>query len=519
MVRGKGAQVALAVGLLALTAGVWPTAAEAQYSYFSRPSYSQSYFWGDVPRTRRVYEYDRPARPKKSRKVRVERQIRPQPETTTTVTIPETTPAAAPPQVTIAAPDTKPAVAAPETTATITPPAETRAPVTRQQRPPKPDSKSAKLVPLLPPGPLHIVISIDAQRASLYAGGTLVRQSSISSGTPEYPTPMGVFSILQKNRHHVSNIYHVPMPFMQRITWSGIALHQGPLPGYPASHGCIRLPLDFAELLWKTTRIGARVIVARPETAPVEIAHPRLAAFAPKPALDSPVADQPADRRAEMILIRTAQSIGPGNVVIDAPKVFDGNGGTTPPVRSDAKGAAGSLNATKPNEGVTLTSPPPPAAPVQAARRPGPVSVLVSRKDGKLYVRQAAEPLFDTPITIRDAHEPFGTHVFTAMELAKDGADTRWTVVSIPSTYPRDTQPTTRNDRNERKQRKGRPVQTAVVYPPLPGAGAVLDRIEIPQEVVDRIAPLLTAGASLIISDNGISGETGRGTDFIVLTR
>jgi hypothetical protein len=390
--------------------------------------------------------------------------------------------------VTTIAPEVKPVVSAPETTAAITPPVETKAPVARPQtKRSKAETKSAKVAPLVPPGPLHITISIDAQRASLYAGGTLIRQASISTGTPEYPTPMGVFSILQKNRHHVSNIYHVPMPYMQRITWSGIALHQGPLPGYPASHGCIRLPLDFAQFLWSTTKIGARVIVARPETAPVEIAHPRL--FAPKPAVDSPVADQPGERRAEALLIRTAQTSTPSGVAGDAPKVFETN------------------------------SPPPMPAPAQAARRPGAVSVFVSRKDSKLYIRQAAETLFDTPIAIRDPHEPLGTHVFTAMEMINDGTAMRWTVVSIPSSYPRETQPATRNDRYERKQRKGRAIQTAVVYPPLPGAGAALDRIEIPQEAVERIAPLLTSGASLIISDNGISGETGRGTDFIVLTR
>ena len=87
---------------------------------------------------------------------------------------------------------------------------------------------------------------------------------------------MGVFTVIQKSRHHVSNLYDAPMPYMQRITWSGSALHEGPLPGYPASHGCVRLTESFAQLLWKTTKMGARVIVTRPEVAPLEFEHARL---------------------------------------------------------------------------------------------------------------------------------------------------------------------------------------------------------------------------------------------------
>ena len=98
-----------------------------------------------------------------------------------------------------------------------------------------------------------------------------VASTAISSGTPGHPTPMGVFTVIQKDRHHVSNLYNAPMPYMQRITWSGSALHEGPLPGYPASHGCVRLTTSFAQLLWKTTKMGARVIVTRPDVAPLEI--------------------------------------------------------------------------------------------------------------------------------------------------------------------------------------------------------------------------------------------------------
>jgi hypothetical protein len=133
----------------------------------------------------------------------------------------------------------------------------------------------------VPTGVLHIIVSIDRQRATLFADGLPVASTAISSGTPGHPTPTGLFTVIQKSRHHVSNLYNASMPYMQRITWSGSALHQGPLPGYPASHGCVRLTESFAQLLWKSTKMGARVIVTRPDVAPHEIEHARL--FVPKP--------------------------------------------------------------------------------------------------------------------------------------------------------------------------------------------------------------------------------------------
>ena len=97
----------------------------------------------------------------------------------------------------------------------------------------------------LPKGPLQIIISIADQRASLFDNGTLIARSSVSTGMEGHPTPLGVFSVISKQRWHRSNIYSAaPMPYMQRITWSGIALHAGVVPGHPASHGCIRLKND-----------------------------------------------------------------------------------------------------------------------------------------------------------------------------------------------------------------------------------------------------------------------------------
>jgi len=105
-------------------------------------------------------------------------------------------------------------------------------------------AKNARPEPL-PKGPLQIIISIADQRASLFDNGTLIARSSVSTGMEGHPTPLGVFSVISKQRWHRSNIYRAaPMPYMQRITWSGIALHAGVVPGHPASHGCIRLKND-----------------------------------------------------------------------------------------------------------------------------------------------------------------------------------------------------------------------------------------------------------------------------------
>jgi hypothetical protein len=137
-----------------------------------------------------------------------------------------------------------------------------------------------------PKGPLQIIISIADQRISLYENGALIARSSVSTGVERHPTPLGVFSVLSKKKWHRSNIYSAaPMPYMQRITWSGIALHAGDLPGYPASHGCIRLTNDFAIRLWHLTKRGTRVIIAREDVRPVEITNPQL--FVPRPRVAS----------------------------------------------------------------------------------------------------------------------------------------------------------------------------------------------------------------------------------------
>ena len=109
-------------------------------------------------------------------------------------------------------------------------------------------------------GPVDIVVSIPQQLAYIYRGETLIGMTTVSTGRRGNETPTGRFPILEKRREHYSNLYNnAPMPFMQRLTWDGVALHAGHIPGRPASHGCVRLPLDFARLLFTATQVGTTV--------------------------------------------------------------------------------------------------------------------------------------------------------------------------------------------------------------------------------------------------------------------
>jgi L,D-transpeptidase catalytic domain len=128
-----------------------------------------------------------------------------------------------------------------------------------------------------PEGPLLIVASIPEQVAYVYRNGICIARSSVSTGRPGHRTPTGVFTILEKEVHHTSSIYKgAEMPYMERVTWGGIALHAGDLPGYPDSHGCVRLPLEFSKLLFGVTMKGATVIIADAHSAPATTVHPGL---------------------------------------------------------------------------------------------------------------------------------------------------------------------------------------------------------------------------------------------------
>lgn len=327
-----------------------------------------------------------------------------------------------------------------------------------------------------PKGPLQIIISIADQRVSLFDNGALIARSSVSTGTQGHPTPLGVFSVISKQRWHRSNIYSAAaMPYMQRITWSGIALHAGVVPGHPASHGCIRLKNDFAIRLWHLTKRGTRVIIAHDDVQPVEINNPHL--FGPKAVSGSP--EFQAATVAGKSISTAAATHGSPVSKAETPEATSLQG----PSSASAEGAP---------------------------RKMVPISVFVSRKLSKLFVRQGFSPLFDVGVNIENPEEPLGTHVFTAMEFQNEGAAIRWTVVSIPDEFPRIVGAT--------NERAAPAKQTALSVPSPDKANAVLNRIEIPQDTVERISKLLTPASSLIISDDGFSHETGNDTDFIVVT-
>jgi L,D-transpeptidase catalytic domain len=326
-------------------------------------------------------------------------------------------------------------------------------------------------------GPLQIIVSIADQRISVYDDGRLLARSSVSTGVPGHPTPVGVFSVIGKELWHRSNIYSAaPMPYMQRITWSGIALHAGVVPGHPASHGCIRLAKDFAIRLWHLTKRGTRVIIAANNVDPLQVASPRLFS-GPKTASSShdPSTDPVAEKDA-ITLASTPVPLVPNAQAQGGPNIL-------------------------------------PASGIAPQKTAAPISVFVSRKLSRLFVRQRFTPLFDVPIKIENPDEPLGTHVFTLLDMQNDGASLRWNVVSMPEIFSSaSTSP---------NKSLNAPVQgirgTIRPDPSRDDASATLDRIEIPPDVVGRISQLLTPGSSFIVSDYGLSRETGDDTDFVIV--
>ena len=459
-------------------------------------------------------------------------------------------------------------------------------------------------------GPLLAVISLARQRIQVYDEKGLVTQSPVSTGMAGYRTPAGVFSVLQKRRYHESNIYSgAPMPFMQRLTWSGIALHAGVLPGYPASHGCIRLPYGFAAELWGMTRLGTRVVVAPDDAPAVAFEDPRLPAprLTPMPLDDDRLREQAGSMASPSPLGPTLASAA-GQTVVDAGDELGTPGAPrlTPWQRANAartfaaksvadtakaaklaveaatartveariasralrraelglvaaqrrrdalaraaaasrpvavERAAQALGAAEDSlaeaqraadearlvevarsqqafEAATAAADAgeahrEAAAAVKAAQRIlEPISILVSRKAGRVYIRQAWEPVHEAPVTFTDAGPPLGTHVYVATGATADDATLRWLSVSLPASVPRP---------QRSHARRGEPAPS-VPAPKLQGetASGVLARFELTEATRRFIADRLWAGATLIVSDHGVSGETGVGTDFIVLSR
>jgi lipoprotein-anchoring transpeptidase ErfK/SrfK len=377
-------------------------------------------------------------------------------------------------------------------------------------------------------GQLSIIVSIDKQHLTLYSDGQPIAHSRVSTGQPGHSTPTGVFSVIQKDRWHRSNLYgDAPMFYMQRITWSGVAMHQGIVPNYPASHGCIRLPEAFAKQLWGITRLGVRVIVARGEVTPVAISHAKLFTLKREqpvePKIDAKL-DVKNDARSAQgetssAIVQAAYSAlaelrgkrgetatdagKPGDPALDAMAYAMGSPRESAATSSEVvRSAYDTFDTGKPRRSRLAISTDPNATDTPVLK-PGPISVFISRKEGKLFVRKGFTPVFSVPVSFEQPDRPLGTHVYTALSLKDDNTTMRWNVISMPGA-------------GAAKPEKGKRVEPVG---PASNASEALDRVNVPQEALDRISELMSPGASLIISDQGLGPETGVGTDFIVLTR
>ena len=474
--------------------------------------------------------------------------------------------------------------------------------------------------PAPPAGPLFFVISTSKQHVSVYGSKGLYSRSPVSTGRPDHPTPHGIFSIIGKERYHRSNIYSgAPMPYMQRITWSGVAMHEGVLPGYPASHGCIRMPHDFARRLFGYTEGSERVVITRQDIVPAHFSHPRLPVpkfMAPPPPENIASAQSQMLHNAivssylsghgpESIAVPAKADTGAGQKLLNpiefarsmkarAAKQAEGAAAALAPARStvlarmkevreaaiavrkaqialsnakdrlestsrqlndasgdeDATKAAADLKAEaevkvaqaeaalsaaerdkaekeqdaaiamKASRDAESTRKMAEEAVKSWNRRLAPISIFVSRKTQRLYIRQAHVRIFDVPVTIRDPEKPLGTHLYMAMQPegeAQTGTPAlRWLVLTIP-----DASTSTENESRRHRRRHRDDDEDEAPRAALPAASAseALNRIEVPAEVESKISEMLWAGSSLIVSDKAMSGETGEHTDFVILTR
>ena len=411
----------------------------------------------------------------------------------------------------------------------------------REPRPAQPKEATA---PREAGEPIMAIVSIKSQQVTFYDAEGWILRAPVSTGVKERETPAGVFAIVERKPDHRSNMYDDAwMPHMQRITWNGIALHGGPLPGYAASHGCVRMPFGFAEKLFDKTRIGMRVIISPNDAAPVEFSHPAL--FVPKAeaiaaasARAEPLAREAAEAaRAAEEAKRTAATTARETASLtsslrklellkrSADAEFASADKTLAAVKTDqAKARAEDRKqkaAAKATEAVTrldtakadakskfdAAAAAKDAAKAAEARKAAsakaaseaklalePVSIYISRATQKLYVRRNTHKpapdgggeVFDSsievPVTIRNPDRPIGTHVFTAV--ARNDTGLRWTAVTI-------------DDANNAKD--------------------ALDRITIPQDVLNRIAPTALPRSSIIISDEPLSAETNYRTEFVAV--
>ncbi|RFZ83778.1 hypothetical protein D0Y60_20630 [Shinella sp. WSJ-2] len=382
-------------------------------------------------------------------------------------------------------------------------------------------------------GPLQIIVSKDLQELKIYDGGVVVATSHVSTGKAGHSTPTGIFSILEKKRTHFSNIYDsAPMPFMQRLTWSGIALHaSNSVPSYPASHGCVRLPNAFAKTLFSVTRRGGHVLITDREIVPQEIVHAAL--FKPVVVVpDTPLLSQaglrpglieagdkavevamtdpkpeiltPAVQKTEQDPIRILVTRrGDREMMIDLQTLLTSLGYDAGiPDGLHGKQTVIAIRAFQLAEGLKedgMVTPELVAAVYAKAGKGAP-------PNGQILVRQKFKPLVEAAITIRNPEIALGTHFLLARDVDSDKGKADWFGVSVDNQLS----PTT-------LKRLGITTEADATQPD--ALAKTLDRLDIPADTRLRISELMGEGASLSISDTGLGPETGDGTDFITVTR
>jgi hypothetical protein len=394
--------------------------------------------------------------------------------------------------------------------------------------------------------PIMAIVSIKSQQITFYDTQGRILRAPVSTGIKERETPAGVFAIVEKDKDHHSSMYDDAwMPNMLRITWNGLALHGGPLPGHAASHGCVRMPYGFAEKLFDKTRIGMRVIISPDDAAPVNFSHPTLSLFMPKaeivadaPAIAERLAHEAAEaakaaddakktaataarelaplaaslRKLERLKARADAELVSADKALAAAKIDQARtkaedrkqkavakaaelATQLDTAKADAKSKLDTASTAKEAAKTAQTKKGGIAkAALDAKLALEPVSIYISRATQTLYVRRNThEPapdgggeVFDAtievPVTIRDPGKPLGTHVFTAV--ARNDAGLRWTAVTIEN---------------------GDDAKNA------------LDRITIPKEVLDRIAPAALPRSSIVVSDEPLSKETNYRTEFVAV--
>ncbi len=363
--------------------------------------------------------------------------------------------------------------------------------------------------------PHLVIVSLGNQQLTVYKGFGTVHHTNVSSGKRGHETPTGIFSILEKRRYHKSNIYsNAPMPLMQRLTWSGIALHEsGNVPNRPASHGCVRLPAKAAEDLFSRLERGTHVVISDEDLLPTTFSHPKL--FQPRGAGISLAALRtgiaPDGLEAPPAQTLETPSIAPLRIYITRKtrkeivqhlqellsrleyplEKIDGLYGR----ETAAAVIAFQKDHDLPPTGMLTESL------LQAAYQ---AAGVTQPPPGIIYVRQDHRPIFEAEIGIKSPQEPLGTHLLLATNFSLDNID--WMSLSIPTRIPRSV---------IRDHKLQIPEDTTKVRESLAES---LERLTIPTKAREFIERHLTSGSSIAISDNGLGTETGKGTDFIVQT-